>query len=247
MSPQKVAIVTGASRGTKAAIARELAAKRFRSRGELLKSDASGAEAIVAAIGEAGGEAMAKVQADVSKSDDLDRLFATVHGAWGRLDVLVNNAGVGATAPLEQIDAALIDTAFGVNLKGMLLASQRAAKAFGEGGGAIVNVSSALAAPSHCPRQAVYAASKAAIEAATRVLAQELGGHGVRVNAVAPGPVDTDLLQLNDEMRGYLGSKTALGRVGQPSDVAKVVGFLVSDEGAWISGQVIGTDGGLRI
>jgi 3-oxoacyl-[acyl-carrier protein] reductase len=182
----------------------------------------------------------------VQSPAELDRLFADVQREWGRLDILVNNAGVGATMPLDRIDAALIDSTIAINLKGMLLASQRAAKAIGEQGGSIVSVSSTLA-NQPMPAQVVYAASKGAIEAATRVLAQELGPRRIRVNAVAPGPTETDLLQLNNDIRGFINSKTALGRVGQPTDIAKVVAFLVSDAGAWITGQVIGTDGGLRL
>ncbi len=244
MSRNKVAIVTGASRGIGAAIARELAAQGF-AIAVNYASRRDGADTTVEAIVKAGGSAMA-IQGAVQDTADLDRLFAAVQDKWGRLDVLVNNAGVGATAPLDQIDAAQIDAAVGVNLKGMLLASQRAARAMGPDGGSIVNVSSALAAQP-MPGQVIYAASKAAIESVTRVLAQELGGRKIRVNAVAPGPVETDLLPLNDEMRGYIHSKTPLGRVGQPVDIARVVAFLVSEAGGWITGQVIGTDGGLRL
>ncbi|MEI9995308.1 MAG: glucose 1-dehydrogenase [Rhizomicrobium sp.] len=244
MSRNKVAIVTGASRGIGAAIARELAAQGF-AIAVNYASRRDGADTTVEAIVKAGGSAMA-IQGAVQDTADLDRLFAAVQDKWGRLDVLVNNAGVGATAPLDQIDAAQIDAAVGVNLKGMLLASQRAARAIGPDGGSIVNVSSALAAQP-MPGQVIYAATKAAIESATRVLAQELGGRKIRVNAVAPGPVETDLLPLNDDMRGYINSKTPLGRVGQPVDIAKVIAFLVSEAGGWITGQVIGTDGGLRL
>jgi 3-oxoacyl-[acyl-carrier protein] reductase len=244
MSTKKVAIVTGASRGIGAAIARELAAQGF-AIAVNYTSRRDGADATVAAIAKAGGDAIA-LQGNVGSTSDLDRLFATVQEKWGRLDVLVNNAGVGATAPLENIDAAQIDTAFDINLKGMLLASQRAARAIGAEGGSIVNVSSALAVQP-MTGQVIYAATKAAVESVTRVLAQELGSRGIRVNAVAPGPVETDLLPLTDDLRGYIGGKTPLGRVGQPQDVAKVVGFLVSGAGGWITGQVIGTDGGLRL
>lgn len=244
MSTTKVAIVTGASRGIGAAVARELAAQGFNVAVNYA-SRKDGAEATVDAIAKAGGSAVA-IQGSVQQVGDLDRVFAAVQDKWGRLDVLVNNAGVGATAPLEQIDAALIDATVGVNLKGMLLASQRAARAIGPDGGSIVSVSSALATQP-MPAQVVYAATKGAIESATRVLAQELGPRKIRVNAVAPGPTETDLLPLNDNVRGFINSKTPLGRVGQPIDIAKVINFLVSDAGAWITGQIIGTDGGLRV
>jgi 3-oxoacyl-[acyl-carrier protein] reductase len=240
----KVAIVTGASRGIGAAVACELAAQSIRVAVNYA-SRRDAAEATVAEITRAGGKAFS-IQANVQDANELASLFAAVKEEWGRLDILVNNAGVGATKPLAEIDASFIDAALNVNLKGMLLASQRAAASFGQEGGCIVNVSSALVSQP-MPGQVVYAASKGAIEAATRILAQELGSRSIRVNAVAPGPVETDLLPLNEEIRGFINSKTALGRVGQPTDIAKIIAFLVSDAGAWITGQVIGTDGGLRI
>jgi 3-oxoacyl-[acyl-carrier protein] reductase len=133
-----------------------------------------------------------------------------------------------------------------INLKAGILAVQCAARHFGADGGAIVNVSSSLAVQP-MQGQAVYAASKAGIEAVTRVLAQELGARKIRVNAVAPGATETDLLPLDDGGRAFIGSRTALGRVGQPGDVAKVVAFLASDAAAWITGHVIGVDGGIRL
>ncbi len=244
MARNKVAIVTGASRGIGAAVARELAAQGFNvAVNYASKQDA--AYAIVETIKKAGGNAIA-IQGHVQDAGALDRVFGSVQDKWGVLDALVNNAGVGATVPLEQIDSDTIDKAFAINVKGMLLASQRAARAIGPDGGSIVNLSSALASQP-MPAQVVYAATKGAIEAATRILAQELGPRKIRVNAVAPGPTETDLLPLNDQLRGFLSSKTALARVGQPADIAKVVAFLVSDAGGWITRQIIGTDGGLRI
>lgn len=244
MSEQKVAIVTGASRGIGAAIARELGAQRINVVVNYARK-ADEAAGVVDFIEKKGGKAIA-VQASVNSAADLDRLFEQALSKFGRLDILVNNAGIGATAPLDDVNEELIDAAFATNVKGMLLASQRAAKAIGADGGAIVNISSALALQP-TPAQAVYAASKAAIEAATRILAQELGPRKIRVNAVAPGPVETDLLPLNDGLRAFINSKTALGRVAQPADIAKVVAFLASDAGGWITGEVIGANGGLRI
>ena len=244
MSEQKVAIVTGASRGIGAAIARELGAQRINVVVNYARK-ADEAAGVVDFIEKKGGKAIA-VQASVDSAADLDRLFEQALSKFGRLDILVNNAGIGATAPLDDVNEELIDAAFATNVKGMLLASQRAAKAIGADGGAIVNISSALALQP-TPAQAVYAASKAAIEAATRILAQELGPRKIRVNAVAPGPVETDLLPLNDGLRAFINSKTALGRVAQPADIAKVVAFLASDAGGWITGEVIGANGGLRI
>jgi 3-oxoacyl-[acyl-carrier protein] reductase len=244
MSERRVAIITGGSRGIGAAIASELAiagmdvAVNYSKRRE-------DAVATVASLEKLGARAIA-VQADVGSPADLDKMFAVVRQEFGRLDVLVNNAGVGATRPLDAIDSDFIDAVFSTNVKSALLSSQRAVQEFGSHGGVIVNLSSALATQP-APAHAVYAASKAAIEAVTRVLAQELAQRGVRVNAVAPGPVDTELLGLTDGFRAVINSKTALGRVAVPSDIAKVVAFLISDAAAWITGEVIGVSGGLRI
>jgi 3-oxoacyl-[acyl-carrier protein] reductase len=244
MSKRKIAIITGGSRGIGAAVASELAIAgmdvvvNYSKRRE----DAVGT---VAALEKLGARAIA-VQADAGSPADLDKLFAVARQEFGRLDVLINNAGVGATRPLEAIDSAFIDAVFSTNVKSALLASQRAVNEFGPEGGVIVNLSSVLATQP-APAHVVYAASKAAIEAATRVLAQELAKRKIRVNAVAPGPVDTELLGLTDDFRAVINSKTALGRVAVPADIAKVVAFLVSDAAAWITGEVVGVSGGLRI
>jgi 3-oxoacyl-[acyl-carrier protein] reductase len=203
------------------------------------------AEAVVAEIRTAGGEAVA-FRADVQEPEELDRLFAAVKQHFGGLDILINNAGVGATLALEQLSRQAIDDAAAANVRSVLLAIQRAAAAFGPKGGVVVNVSSAIVTQP-IPAQALYAATKAAVEALTRVLAQELGSRKIRVNAVAPGPTETDLLQINDDIRGFLISRTALGRLGQPKDIAKVVAFLASDASGWVTGQTLAVDGGLRL
>ena len=244
MREQKVALVTGASRGIGAAIALQLATQGFSVIVNYAQREVD-AQAVVANITGLGGTAIA-IQAHVGAVPALDRMFSEIRQSFGRLDVLVNNAGVGATSPLASLTPEFIETAFTTNVTGMLLSSQRAAESFGPNGGCIVNLSSVLALqPS--PLQSVYAASKAAVEAVTRVLAQELGPRKIRVNAVAPGPVDTDLLAATAEFRAYINSKTILGRVGLPADIAKIVGFLVSDAGAWITGEVVGANGGLRV
>jgi 3-oxoacyl-[acyl-carrier protein] reductase len=240
----KVAIVTGAGRGIGRAIALELAAQGFTVVVNY-SATGTGAAEVVAKIAARGGEALA-VQADVRHGADLDRLFATTLEKFGHLDVLVNNAGVSGAAPLEMVSAEMVAGTFDVNFQGMLFASQRAARHFGPDGGAIVNLSSALV-QQPIGMQAVYAASKAAVDATTRILAQELGPRKIRVNAVAPGPTETDLLQVPEEIRGYIVSRTILGRVGWPTDIAKVVAFLASDAAGWVTGQVIGADGGLRL
>jgi len=242
----KVAIVTGAGRGIGAAIASRLAEQGVAVAINYAK-DHDSAEAVRAAIVAAGGQAML-AQGDVRNGQDVETVFASVKAQWGRLDILVNNAGIGGVAMLDGIDAAMIERTIAVHLTGTLLASRQAAGAFGEAGGVIVNLSSSLA-HQPVPAQTVYAAAKAGIEAATRVLAQELGGRKIRVNAVAPGAVETDLLRegLNDGLKGYIESRTPFGRLGQPDDIAKVVAFLASDAAGWITGQVITADGGLRL
>jgi 3-oxoacyl-[acyl-carrier protein] reductase len=206
---------------------------------------ADDANSTVAAIRAAGGDAFS-AQADVQDPQQLARLFAAVSQKYGRLDILVNNAGVGGTAMLDELNADTIDRVLAVNVRAVLLATQRAVRAFSSSGGAIVNLSSALALQP-VPAQALYAATKGAIDALTRVLARELGPLHIRVNAVAPGPTEAGLLQIDEQTRGYLISRTPLGRIGIPADTAKVVAFLASDAAAWITGQVIGADGGLRV
>jgi 3-oxoacyl-[acyl-carrier protein] reductase len=243
-SIKRSAIVTGASRGIGRAIARELAASGCRVIINYVKQRER-AEGVVAQIQSAGGEAVA-VGADVQQPEELDRLFAAARQHFGSLDILVNNAGVGATLPLEHLSQESIDGATAANIRSVLLATQRAAAAFGPKGGAVINLSSAIVMQP-IPAQALYAATKAAVEALTRVLAQELGSRKIRVNAVAPGPTETDLLQINEQVRGFLVSRTVLGRLGTPEDVAKVVAFLASDAAGWITGQTLSVDGGLRL
>ena len=207
----QVAIVTGAGRGIGAAIARRLAEQ-----GILIvinyAKDRDSAEQVRASIVKAGGDAIL-AQGDVCRAGDLEKVFLAAKAKWGRLDILVNNAGTSGTAMLDGIDAPVIERTIAVHLTGMLVASRLAAGAFGAEGGVIVNLSSTLA-HQPIPAQAVYAAAKAGVEAATRVLAHELGGRGIRVNAVAPGAVETDLLRegLNDELKAYVSSRTPLGR-----------------------------------
>lgn len=240
----KIAVVTGASRGIGRAIACELAAQGCVVIVNYADRE-SAAQSAVDAVRAFGVDGMA-FKADVRDPEQLDRLFAAVRERFGRLDILVNNAGVSAMGLLGQMNTGDLDRAIDVNIKGAIFATQRAAAAFGERGGAVVNIGSALVAQP-VAAQAVYASTKGAVQTLTRALAQELGPLKIRVNAVAPGPIETDMLQIDDETRGYLAQKTALGRLGRPQDVAKVVAFLAGDAAAWITGQVIGVDGGLRL
>lgn len=242
----KVAVVTGASRGIGAAIARRLAGDgasvvvNYRGQRER-------AEEVVQEIRDAGGEAMA-VQADVAEPDQLSRLFREVEERFGRLDILVNNAGIAEFAPIEKVTAEHVDRMFAVNVRGVLLAAREAADRFGEGGGRIINVSS-IVGSTPMPTSAAYSATKAAVDNITKTLASELGPRKVTVNAVAPGPVETDMFQDSGltAMADTLIERTPLGRIGQTDDVAKVVAFLASGDAAWMTGQIVHTTGGLQV
>jgi 3-oxoacyl-[acyl-carrier protein] reductase len=209
-------------------------------------SDKAGAEKVVAAIKAAGGNAAA-IQADMSRPDDIKRLFADSVKAFGSLDVLVNNAGVFKFEPLESVEASEFHRQFGVNVLGPILAAQEAARHFGADGGSIINVSSVVSVASF-PNAVVYSATKGALDAVTRVLAAELGSRKIRVNTVAPGMIETE----GTHTAGFIGSDfhkaaeaaTPLGRIGQPEDVAKIVVFLASDEAGWVTGERISAAGG---
>jgi 3-oxoacyl-[acyl-carrier protein] reductase len=243
----QVAVVTGASKGIGAAIAEHLAAAGAAVVINYASSKA-GAEAIVQRIREAGGKAVA-VQADVSNLEDVRRLFAETKKAFGKLDILVNNAGVYEFAPLEEISAEHFHKQFDLNVLGTLLTTQEAVKHFGSSGGSIINMSSfaATAAP---PNTSVYSATKAAVVAITRSLAQELGPRKVRVNAVAPGMIETEGLHTSgiagSDFQRQTETQTPLGRIGQPGDIAPAVVFLASSDSAWTTGETLYISGGLR-
>ena len=243
----KVAVVTGASKGIGAGIAEELA-KDGASVIVNYASSASGAEAVVAKIKNAGGKAKA-VHADVSKPAEAKQLIDAAVTEFGRLDILVNNAGVYEFLPLEQITETHFDRMFNLNVRGLLFATQAAAGAIGERGGTIINIGS-MASQAPVPGGSVYSATKAALDAVTRSLAAELGPRKILVNAVLPGPVETEGVKSmggdGDQFIAQLVSRTPLGRIGQPKDIATVVSFLASEDGGWITGQIIPVAGGLR-
>ena len=242
----RVAIVTGGSRGIGAATARKLAADGARVVVNYARA-AAAAAAVVQEIQTAGGEATA-VQADVSDREQVARLVEDTVGRYGRLDVLVNNAGVLDGAPLDAITDEHVERQFAVNVRGALYATQAAVPAFGTRGGRVVNVSSVVAdAPQ--PGLAVYSATKAALEAITRSLAAELAPRQVTVNAVAPGATVTDMLEAvrSPEFEARVVARTPLGRLGRPVDIADVIAFLASEESGWVTGQVIAASGGLRL
>jgi 3-oxoacyl-[acyl-carrier protein] reductase len=243
----RVAIVTGASKGIGAEIARQLAAAGAAVVVNYAGSRA-GAESVVGEITAAGGRALA-VQADVAKTEDVQRLVAQTIKAYGAPDILVNNAGVYQFAPLEEVSAELFHRQFNTNVLGLLQVTQETAKHIGPKGGSIINISSVVS-QLNLPGSSVYAATKAAVDTITRVLAKELGGRNIRVNAINPGVIATEGTRaqgiIGSDFEKQVLSQTPLGRVGQPDDVAKVAVFLASQDSGWISGETILTSGGLR-
>ena len=243
----KVAVVTGASKGIGASIAKALGAEGA-SVVVNYASSKQGADRIVSEIVKKGGKAFS-VQGDVSKPDDVKRIFAETKKAFGRLDILVNNAAIYQFAPLEQITAEHFDKQFDINVKGLLFATQEAVKLFDGDGGSIVNISS-VASQGIVAGSSVYSATKAAVDVVTRVLAKELGPRKIRVNAINPGPVETEGFQA----AGFSGSdfakesaqKSPLGRIGQPEDIAMVATFLASPDSGWLTGETLFASGGLR-
>jgi 3-oxoacyl-[acyl-carrier protein] reductase len=243
----KVAVVTGASKGIGASIAEHLAAEGA-SVVVNYASSKSGADAVVKRITEQGGRAVS-VQADVSKPGDITRLFAETKRAYGKLDVLVNNAGVYEFAPLESVTADHFHKLFDLNVLGLLLTTREAVKLMGDNGGSVVNISS-IVGPMPVENGSVYSATKAAVDALTIALSKELGPKKIRVNSINPGLVITEGLQsagfAESDFRKTIESQTPLGRVAQPEDIAPAAVFFASDDGAWASGQTLILAGGKR-
>lgn len=243
----KVAVVTGASKGIGASIAEHLAAAGA-SVVVNYASSKEGADRVVKEITSRGGKAVA-VQADLSKPADVKRLFAESHKAFGRLDVLVNNAGIYQFAPLDDVTPELFHKQFDLNVLGLLLASQEAARQFGAEGGSIINISSvvSIAAPA---ATSVYSGTKAAVDAITRSLAKELGPRKIRVNTINPGMVETEGFHAagihESDFRRQVEAVTPLGRIGQPQDIAPAAVFLASSDSAWITGESFFISGGMR-
>ena len=239
----KVAIVTGASRGIGAAVAERLARDGFTVVVNYSGSQAP-AEALVRKIEAAGGRALA-AQGDVASADAVKRMFDAAEAAFGGVDVLVNNAGIMALAPLAQSDDALFDRHVAVNLKGSFNTMREAARRLRDGG-RIVNFSSSVVGLLQ-PTYGVYAATKAAIEALTSVLAKEMRGRGITVNAIAPGPTATDLFLdgKSPELVERLAKLAPLERLGKPEDIAAAVAFLAGPDGAWVNGQTLRANGGI--
>jgi len=242
----KVAIVTGASKGIGAGIAKAYAAEGA----AVVVNYASardGADRVVAEIEAAGGKAIA-VQGDVSKADDVRRLFAASKEAFGALDVLVNNAGVFQFDPLEAVTEEEFHREFNINVLGLLLATQESLKHFRAEGGSVINISS-IASTAPVQNSVVYSATKGAVDTITRALAKELGGRKIRVNAIAPGGVETEGVHrvgvIGSDFQKQMIAQTPLGRFGQPDDIARVAVFLASDDAAWLTGERVTASGGL--
>lgn len=239
----KVAIVTGSSRGIGRAVALRLARAGF---AVVVNYAGNRAEAdkVVGEIGAAGGRAVA-ARADVSKTADVKRLFDEAEAAFGGADVLVNSAGVMRTQPVAETDEAAFDQMFDVNAKGTFNTLREAAARLRDGG-RVVNLSTSVIGLA-LPGYAAYVGSKAAVEAFTRVFANELRGRRITVNAVAPGPVATELFfeGKTPETIERMSKQPPLERLGEPEDIAGVVAFLVGPEGGWINGQTIRANGGL--
>jgi len=243
----RVAVVTGASKGIGAGIAKGLAAE-----GAAVvinyASSKEGADRVVDEIVKAGGKALA-VQGDVSKASDVRHIFAETQKTYGRLDVLVNNAGLYEFAPLEEISEEQFHRQFNTNVLGLLLATQEAAKSFGPEGGSVINISSAVTSLTPAT-SAVYSATKGSVDTITRVLAKELGPKKIRVNSINPGMVETEGVHtagfIGSDFQKQLEAQTPLGRIGQPEDVAPIAVFLASQDSGWLTGETLLASGGLR-
>ncbi len=239
----KVILVTGASRGIGAQIAQQAAQAGAR----VIVNYARGreeAQAIVQTIEQAGGQAIA-IQADVSQASQVTDLFATAITHFGRVDVLVNNAGIMITKPLKDTTDDDFTRQFEINVRGTFNTLREAATQLADGG-SIINFSSTTTRLL-MPTYGTYVATKGAVEQLTRVFAKEIGNRGINVNAVQPGPTNTELFTKGkpQEVIDHLASLNAFNRLGKPDDIAKVVLFLASDEAKWISGQLIGLNGAM--
>ena len=241
----KVAVVTGASKGIGAGIAKGLAAAGAAVVVNYASSN-EGAERVVAEITGKGGKAIA-VHGNVAEAKDVQRLFEEAKKAFGSLDVLVNNAGVFEFSPLEAVTETEFHREFNINVLGTILATREALKYFGPAGGSVINLSS-VAGVKAIPNSVVYSATKGAVNAITRVLAKELGARKVRVNAIAPGPVETEGVHeigiIGSDFEKQMVAETPLGRIAQPVDIARIAVFLASDSSRWLTGDIITASGG---
>jgi 3-oxoacyl-[acyl-carrier protein] reductase len=242
----KIALVTGASKGIGASIATHFGAHGAKVVVNYASSK-EGADKVVKQITDAGGTAMA-VQGDVSKEADVNRIFEKIKDAFGTLDILVNNAGVFEYLPIEEVTIDSFHRQFNVNVLGAILTIQGSLKLFGDKGGNIINISSG-SSRTPIATGAVYSATNAALDAVTIALSKEFAGRKIRINSLLPGAIETEGTHKN----GFIGSEfeakvianTALGRIGQPEDIAKVAVFLASDDAGFVTGEEIFVSGGI--
>jgi len=241
-NPQ-AAIVTGSSRGIGRAIALRLANDGLAVVINYAGNQGAATE-VVKLIESQGGRAVA-IQGDVSKKEDVVRLFGETERIFGGIHGLVNNAGTLTMKPLVDTDDETFDRTFDINVRGVFLTLREAAKCLSKGG-RIVNLSSSVL-PMALPGYAAYAASKAAVEAFTKILAKELRGREITVNAVAPGPVATDLFfeGKSPEVVDRLAKLNPFERIGEPEDIARVVSFLLGPDGGWVNAQILRANGGM--
>ncbi|MES2923748.1 MAG: glucose 1-dehydrogenase [Verrucomicrobiota bacterium] len=243
----KTALVTGASKGIGASIAKHLAAE-----GAAVvvnySSDRAGADKVVSEITAAGGKAVA-VKANVAEPAEIESLVAESVKSFGGIDILINNAGVYQFAPLEEITPELFHRQFNINVLGLLLTTQAAVRHFPAEGGAIVNISSVVSTLG-LPGGSVYGGTKAAVDAATRSLAKELGPRGIRVNSINPGMVGTEGTATagidGSDFQKITLAATPIGRLGVPADIATAAVFLASPDSSWITGETLFISGGYR-
>ncbi|NRT91877.1 SDR family oxidoreductase [Clostridium beijerinckii] len=238
----KVAIITGASRGIGSAIARQLSALGAKVVVNY-SNNAVKAEEVVEEITKSGEQAVA-IKADVSNIKDVERLFSETITKFGKVDILVNNAGVILYKLLSDVTEEEFDKLFNINVKGTYFACQQAMKHM-EDNGRIINFSTSVVG-SMFPTYSVYAATKGAVEQITRQLAKEFGPKKITINAVAPGPINTELFNVGktDEQIEAIRQMNSFGRIGEPDDVANAIEFLVSDKAQWITGQTLRINGG---
>lgn len=243
----KVAIVTGASKGIGAGIAKALAAEGA-SVVVNYASSKDGADRVVKEIAGNGGKAVA-VQGDVAKAADVERIFTETKKAFGKVDVLVNNAGVYQFHPLEDVTEQEFHRIFNTNVLGLILATREAAKYFNGNGGSVINIGSVVSRITP-PSSVVYTATKGAVDAVTGVLARELGPRNIRVNSINPGLVRTEGTQsqgiADSDFEKQTVAQTPLGRAGEPEDIAPIAVFLASDDSRWVTGETLLGSGGLR-
>jgi 3-oxoacyl-[acyl-carrier protein] reductase len=244
----KVAVITGASKGIGASIAEQLAAEGASVVVNYATSQ-SGADALAKRIVAKGGKALV-IQGDMSQAADIEGLFTKTRDFYGKLDILVNNAGIFQFAPLDAVTPEHIRRQFDLNVIGLLLTTQAAVRLMGPRGGSIINIGS-IVGSMPAANASAYSATKAAVDAITVSLSQELGPRKIRVNSLSPGMVETEGLHAagldQGEFREQQTRNTPLGRIAQPEDIALAATFLASDDARWITGQVIVAAGGMRL